>query len=192
MSGGVPMVRKRTHDYRMDFESRQHFAAAALMGGAFFLRAVYYFGLIRPETVGAWNLTLFLVLPMLVEVAFMVLLRGVRLNAPGIYGILGTVYCLLLILQSFQSGNVLRIVLSIIGYLVCAASLLTATGGLLSRGMASTALFLTVTVRFLAFDLSGYIFSFRIVSFIQEAAALCGLLSLCCLSLGLKEKASTK
>lgn len=186
------MVLKKTHDYRMDFEGRPHFAAAALMGGAFFLRTVYYFGFTRPETVGAWNLIMFLILPILIEAAFMVLLRGVRLNAPGVYGILGAVYCLLLILQSFQSGSVLRIVLSVIGYLICAAALLSATGGLLSRGMTVVVLFLTVTVRFLVFDLTGYIFSLRVVAFIQEAGTLCGLMSLCCLSSGLKEKTSTK
>ena len=186
------MALKKTHSYRMDFEGRPHFAAAALMGGAFFLRAVYYFGFTRPETVGAWNLILFLILPMLIEATFMVLLRGIRLNAPGVYGILGAAYCLLLILQSFQSGSIFRIVLSVIGYLICAATLLSATGGLLSRGMAVVALFLTFAVRFLAFDLVGYIFSLRVVAFIQEAGTLCGLISLCCLSSGLKEKSSSK
>lgn len=186
------MVLKKTHDYRMDFEGRHHFAAAALMGGAFFLRAVYYFGFTRPEAAGAWNLLLFLIAPMLIELSFMVLLRGVRLNAPGSYGILGAVYCLLLVLQSFRSGSVLRIILSVMAYLICAAVLLTATGGLMSKGMAVVALFVTLAVRFLFFDLSGYIFSFRVVAFIQEAAALCGICSLGCLSLGLKEKTNKK
>ena len=186
------MARKKIHDYRMDFDGRQHFAAAALMGVAFFLRAVYYFGFTRPETVGAWNLIIFLILPMLVEAAFMVLMRGIRYNAPGVYGILGAAYCLLFILQNFQSGSVVRIFLSVIAYLICGAALVTVTGGLLSRGVAVTALFATLAVRFLFFDLSGYIFSFRVIGFIQEAAALCGILSLGCLSFGLKEIASKK
>jgi uncharacterized MnhB-related membrane protein len=186
------MVWKKTHDYRMDFESRQHFAAPALMGVAFFLRAVYYFGFTRPETVGAWNLIIFLILPMLLEAAFMVLMRGMRYNAPGMYGILGAVYCLLLMLQSFQTGSVVRIILSVIAYLVCGAALVVVTGGLLSRGVAVTALFVTLAVRFLFFDLSGYVFSFRIVGFIREAAALCGILGLGLLSLGLKEKTTKK
>lgn len=186
------MVRKKAHNYRLDFDGTQHFAAAALMGVAFFLRAVYYFGFTRPETLGAWNLLIFLILPLLVEGSFMVLLKGIRYNAPGVYGILGAVYCLLLMLQSFQSGSVVRIIMSVIAYLICGAALVTVTGGMLSRGVAVTALFTTLAVRFLFFDLGGYIFSFRIVGFIQEAAALCGILSLGCLSLGLIEKTSKK
>lgn len=186
------MVRKKTHNYRMDFEGGLHFATAALMGVAFFLRAVYYFGFTRPEAVGAWNLIIFLILPMLLEGAFMVLMRGVRYNAPGGYGLLGAGYCLLLMIQSFQSGSIVRVILSVIAYLICGAALVAATGGLLSREVAATALFVTLAVRFLFFDLSGYIFSFRIVGFIQEAAALCGILSLGCLSLGLKEKGLKK
>lgn len=184
------MVRKKTHHYRMDFEGRRHFATAALMGCAFFLRAVYYFGFTRPETVGAWNLIIFLILPMLLEAAFMVLMRGVRYNAPGVYGIMGAAYCLLLLLQGFQSGTVVRIILSIIAYLACGVAVIAVTGGLLSRGVAVTALFLTLAVRFLFFDLSGYVFSFRVIAFIQEAAALCGILGLGMLCLGLKEKSS--
>ena len=186
------MVLKKTHDYRMDFEGRRHFAAAALMGGAFFLRAVYYFGFTRLETVGILNLLLFLILPMLLEAGLMVSMRAVRLNAPGIYGIMGGAYCLIMMLQSFQSGSALRIILAVIAYLTCAVALLAATGGLLSKGVTVAVLLLTLTVRFLVFDLSGYVFGFRIVAFIQEAAALCGILSLLCLSLGLKEKAPQK
>jgi len=184
------MVRKKTHNYRMDFDGRRHFWSAALMGCAFFLRAVYYFGFTRPETVGAWNLMIFLIAPMVLEAAFMVLMRGIRYNAPGVYGVMGAAYCLLLMLQSLQSGSVVRIILGIIAYLVCGAALIAATGSLLSKGVAVTALFMTLAVRFLFFDLSGYIFSLRIVAFIREAAALCGLLSLGALCLGLKEKTS--
>ena len=184
------MARKMTHDYRMDFEGRRHFWTTALMGCAFFLRAVYYFGFTRPETVGAWNLIIFLIAPMFIEAAFMVLMRGIRYNAPGVYGIMGAAYCLLLMLQSFQSGSVVQIILGVIAYLVCGAAVIAVTGGLLSKGVAVTALFSTLVVRFLCFDLSGYIFSFRIVTFIREASALCGILGLGMLCLGLKEKTS--
>lgn len=186
------MVLKKTHKYRMDFEGRPHFATAALMGGAFFLRAVYYFGFTRPEEAGAWNLLIFLILPMLLEAAFMVLLRGVKLNAPGVYGIMGAVYCLLLLLQSFQSGSIFRVLLAVLAYLICAVAFLAVMAGMLSKGVAVTALFATLGVRFLCFDLVGYIFSFRIIGFIREAAALCGILSLACLSLGLIEKTRKK
>lgn len=182
------MKRKTTYNYSMDFGGRSHFAAAAFMGGAFFLRAVYYFGFTRPETVGVWNLIIFLILPLLLEAAFMVMIRGLRLNMPGIYGIMGAVYCLLFLLQSFHSGSILRIVLAVIAYLACAAVVWGTGAGLLSKSLALAVLSVTLGVRFLVFDLSGYIFSLRIVAFILEAAALCGLIGLVCLCVGLTDR----
>lgn len=182
------MVWKKSHDYRMDFDGNRHFWAAALMGCAFFLRAVFYFGFTRPETVGVWNLLIFLVLPMALEGAFVVLLRGIRYNAPGIYGIMGAAYCLLLMMQSFQYGSVVRIIFAVIAYLMCGAAVIVVTGGLLSKGVAVSILFLTLAVRFLFFDLSGYVFSFRVIAFIREAAALSGISGLGALCLGMKEK----
>ena len=182
------MKRRISYNYSMDFNGRSHFATAALMGAAFFLRAVYYFGFTRPETVGAWNLIIFLILPLLLEAAFMVMIRGLRWNMPGIYGIMGAVYCLLLLLQSFSGGNVLRIILSVIAYLACAAALWGIGEGLLSKSLTVAVLSVTLAIRFLIFDLSGYIISLRVVAFIREAAALCGLLSLVCLCVGLTDK----
>lgn len=179
---------KKTYRYSMDFDGRAHFAAAAFMGGAFFLRIVYYLGFTRPEAVGVWNLIIFLILPVLLEAAFMVMIRGMRLNLPGVYGIMGAVYCLIFLLQSFQSGSVLRIILSVIAYLACAAVVLGTGAEMLSKSLAVAVLVVTFGVRFLVFDLSGYIFSLRIIAFIREAAALCGLIGLVCLNVGLAEK----
>lgn len=182
------MARKMTYKYRMDLDGKQHMAAAALMGGAFFLRAAYYFGFTRPEEAGVWNLLIFLILPMLLEGAFMVMLRGLRLNMPGTYGIMGAAYCVLLLLQSFQAGGLLRIILAVPAYLICAAALVGVGWGLLSKSLTVAVLLVTFAVRFLVFDLSGFVFSLRVIAFIREAAALCGILSLVCLALGLREK----
>ena len=179
---------KKTYRYSMDFDGRAHFAAAAFMGGAFFLRIVYYLGFTRPEAVGAWNLLIFLILPVLLEAAYMVMIRGLRMDLPGVYGIMGAAYCLLLLLQSFQSGNVLQIILSIIAYLACAAAVLGTGAGMLSKSLVVAVLVVTFCVRLLVFDLSGYILSFRLIAFIREAAALCGLLGLICLNVGLVDK----
>ena len=112
------MAKIKMHKYHMDPEGKYHVGTAALMGASFFLRAAYYFGFTRPESAGGWTLLVFLILPMLLEAAFMVMLRGVKLDLPGIYGIMGAAYCMLLILQSFQLGSVVRIILAIIGFVV--------------------------------------------------------------------------
>ena len=172
----------------MDFDGTGHFAAEALMGGAFFLRIVYYLGFTRPETAGVWNLLVFLILPLLVEAAFMVMIRGLRLNLPGTYGIMGAVYCMLFLLQCFDSGNVVRIVLSIIAYLACGAVVFGTGAGLLNKNLTVAVLLITFCVRFLIFDISGYILSLRVVAFILEAAGLCGILGVVCLNAGLLDK----
>ncbi len=172
--------------YQMNFDSNSHFAVAVLMGAAFFLRIAYYLGFSRPNEAGLWLVLTGLILPVLVEAAFMVLLRGVRLNAPGVYGILGMVYCGLLLLQTFQYADVVRTVLGILAYVICGGLLLGTVGGMLSKEIVVTATFLTIVVRFFVFDLGKYIFSLRLVAFMPEAASLCGLLALALFAYGLK------
>lgn len=181
------MARKWTYQYHMDLDSKAHQGAPAMMGCAFFLRAAYYFGFTRPEDAGVWNLLIFLILPMLIEAAFMVMIRGIRLDLPSIYGILGAAYCLLMVLQSFQSDSVLRIILGPIAYLSCAAALIGVGWNLLSKSLTVAVLLVVFTVRLLGFDL-GYLFSLRLIPFIREAAGLCGILGLSLLAMGLKDK----
>lgn len=186
------MKRKLTYKYHMDFNGKPHQAAAAFMGGAFFLRIAYHFGFTRPEEAGFVNLLLYLILPLLLEGAFMVMLRGLRVNLPGTYTIMGAAYCVILLLQSFQSGSLLRIVLSVVAYLACAAVLVGTGWGLLSKSLTTGIILVTLAVRLLVFDLSGYVFALRVIPFIREAAALCGIASLACLSGGLKDKKRKK
>lgn len=170
--------------YHIDPDSRGAMACAALMGVSFFLRAVYYFGFTRTETVGVWELLSFLILPMVVEALFMVFLRGVRLDMPLMYGVLGAVCCVLLILQAFQYGNVVRTILAIIAYVVCGGIFAAVTMGLLSKEIGVTLFFVTGGVRFL-FDLKPYVFSFHPVAFLPEAAGLCVVFALGALASGL-------
>lgn len=181
------MAKIKLHKFHMDLEGKYHVGTAALMGAAFFLRAAYYFGFTRPESAGVWNLLTFLILPMLLETAFMVMLRGIHLDLPGVYGIMGAVYCLLLILQSFQLGSVLRIVLAIFGFVICGGALVGVGWGVLSKSLGVTALLVTFGVRLLAFDLR-LLLRLRLIALIREAAGLCGILALAMLCAGLVEK----
>lgn len=174
--------------YHMDPDSRAHIASSAFMGGAFFLRVAYYFGFTRPESAGFWNLLIFLILPALLECGYMVMVRGLRLDLPGVYGIMGAIYFILMLLQSFQVGSVLRIILSIPAYLCCAAAIVGTGWGMLSKSLVNAVLVLTFVVRVLAFDLTGYILRFRVIPFIREAAALCGIIGMICFITGLKDK----
>ena len=181
------MAKIHIHKYRMDPEGKWHLGATAMMGVAFFLRAAYYFGFTRPENTGGFEMAMFLILPMVLELAFMVMIRGVKLNLPGVYGIMGAVFCAVLAVQGIMIGGVLRIILSIIGYLICGAALVGVGWGLLSKSLGVTALLLTFTVRLLAFDLK-LLTGLRLVAFMREAAGLCVILALAFLCAGLTER----
>lgn len=181
------MAKIKIHKYRMDADGKFHMATTSLMGLSFFLRAAYYFGFTRPENAGFFELLMVLILPMLMEIGFMVMIRGLKLNLPGIYGIMGAVLCALLLMQSFIVGGILRIILAIIGYLACGAALVGVGWGLLSKSLGVTVLAVTFAVRLLAFDLR-YLFSLRLVAFMRETAGLCVILALAFFCAGLYEK----
>ena len=64
------MAHKKLKHYRMDMEGKAIHIAMSILGLSFFLRTVYYFACVRIETVGAWELLSWLILPMLLEAAF--------------------------------------------------------------------------------------------------------------------------
>lgn len=181
------MAKIKLHKYRMEPDSKFHVATTALMGLSFFLRAAYYFGFTRPEEAGIFELLMMLILPMVLEIGFMVMLRGLKLNLPGIFGIMGAVFCALLMIQSFCVGGVLRIILAIVGYLACGAALVGVGWGILSKSLGVTVLGMTFAVRLLAFDLKDLL-GLHLVVFMREAAGLCAILALAFFCAGLLEK----
>lgn len=171
--------------YHMEPEGKGLGACACFMGLAFFLRVMFYFGFTRTESVGFGILLVMLVVPMVLEAVFMILLRGMKLDAPGLYGILVAVYCVLLIFQALQYDGLLRMILAIIGYLVCGGIFMAVTAGLLSRDISMMLFFVTAVVRLL-FVLRPYILAGRLIAFLPEAAGLCAVVAMGCLACGLK------
>lgn len=178
----------RIKRYHMDFEGKGLATASVLMGFAFFLRVVYYFGFTSTETVGISELVLFLILPLVLEAGLIALLRGVRLNMSLVYGILGAVYCAVLIAQSLQYGSILRMVLGIIAYVLCGGLLVVVSLGLLSKGIAVMMCVITAVVRLAVFDLKPYLLELNLVAFLPEAAAICVIFALGYMAMGLKEQ----
>lgn len=173
--------------YRMDLDGKQHNATVSLMGVSFFLRIVYYFGFTRTEELGFGTLLVFLILPALLELAFVVMIRGIRLDAAAIYSMLGAAYCLLLLVQSFWYGNLVRTILAVPAYLLCGAALMLVIMGLLNRGIAAAIFWLIIAVRFLVFMMVPYIFKLHLISMLPELAALCGLFALIYLMQGFRD-----
>lgn len=178
-------MKQTVRHYHMDMDGKAVSTGCVLLGIALFLRAVYYFGFSRTESVGFGTLLLGLILPLLLELALIVLLRGVKLDAAGLYGIIGAAYCVLLMVQCFQYGNVFRTVLGIIAYVLCGGLCFCAVAGLLSKEISVAAFFLTAVIRFL-FVLKPYILGLHLIAFLPEAAGLCAVCALGYLVLGLK------
>lgn len=163
-----------------------------LMGLAFYLQIVYHFGFTRLEQMGVGNMILMLILPGLLELAFVVMMRGIRYNNPMVYGAMGMAYCLILMIQSFSGGSVLRIVLAIIIYLACMGLIAVAVLKILNKWFAVGALLAAAAGRFFIFDLVPYVLKFKLIKMIPEAAAICALIALAIMFNHLEIKASRK
>ena len=166
--------------YRMDFESKWLRWSAACVGAAMFLRAFYYLGLQYLTAPGSlfWSLWL----PLGLGLVYTVLLRGIRLNAPGVYAILGALICIYLLIGVFGTGNVLRIILAVVAYGISGAALILCTGGYLPGRLPAAVCFAVVlAVRIFFFDLgrvSG-------TAWLTELADLGFIAALLCLPMGM-------
>ena len=174
----------RVKQYRMDYETKGPNQAAILIGFALFLRIIYYFGLCCIENEPLKQLVMFLILPGCLEIGTIVLLRGVRLKLPLVHGIMGALYCILLLVQSLQCDNLLVMIIFICAYLICGALLIIVSLGLLSRGIAVASCFVTAVARFL---LSGILGSRDLGTIFFEGCTMCVLCAWAYAALGMKE-----
>lgn len=172
---------KQYHRYQMDFSSRWVKWSGIFMGISVFALAVYYFFMADFLTVSVPVLLFRLWLPMLLGIAYIVLIRLIQWNAPGIYGILGAALCVACMIGDILSGGTARVLLAIFGFLICGGVLLICVGGYLpGRLPASVLLAVTVVLRILILDISG------ISGWVQESAVLCVMLALMCLPMTMK------
>ncbi len=166
--------------------------APMLMGFAFYLQIIYYFGFTRLEQMGFGKMLLMLILPALLTLAFIVLMRGIHYKNPVVYGAIGMAYCLLLLLQSLTSGSVLRIVLACIVYVACMVMMCMVVLKLLNKWFAVGALLAAAGGRFFIFDLVQHVFKLHFVAMILEASVICALLSLAIMFYYLEIKAAIR
>ena len=159
------------------------------MGLSFFLRVVYYFGLTNILTYNVGAIILNIILPLLLCAGYIVLLRAVKLNAPGIFAILGAAFCLMILIWNFSTGDVLRILLSVVFYLLAGLLLLGTAGGYLPGRLPSSAIFMVLLMsRFLFYGPAGSQIGYMIL----ELSVLCIPASLFCLTRSLKEGKNKK
>lgn len=168
----------QTVRFRVYFEGKGASSAAVMLGAAVFLRILYYFGFGYYSEAGAGGLILDVILPILLCGGAAVLLKGLRFGMLRVYGILASVYCILMTVWTFEPEGIFHFVLAVVWYLVTIGVIwATVEGYLASRVVMQLAFLLPVLYRFFLFDLGAYITSFRLVEFLPEESSLFGLLA---------------
>lgn len=177
------MQLKQYTRYQLDFTSKWTAACGVLMGMSFFLRIVYYFGLMSLRDVGIIELLTSAIIGILLCGGMVIYLSCLHRNAPGLYAMAGAVHCLMLMILSFTSGSAVQIIIACIWYLLAAGVLLITAGGYLpGRLLAAFMFFIPIFVRFFFYDLG----KLGLIAWFRELAVLSVLAALGCFAMGLK------
>ena len=138
--------------YEMFFSGKWANVCMGSIGISFFLRVLYYFGIVNLMDIGGGEIFFNLILPLFVFGVYIALFRVVKWNAPGIYAIVGCVICLMLMIWNFSSGDFLRIFLSVLFYIAASVLLLGTAGGYLpSKAIVSIVIGLILFFRVLLY-----------------------------------------
>ena len=183
------MKLKRYCRYLVDFNSKWVQACSGFMGLSFFACLVYYFAIVSIRDVGVAVLIFALLMGVLLCGGFVVCLACFRLNAPGLYAIFGAVQCFCILILNFGSGDVLRIILSVVWYAFAGAVLIGTAGGYLpGRLLAGVVFFLPVIVRVLFYGIG----EIPVLDWVRELAVLGCLAGNGCLAMGLHASNHTR
>lgn len=120
---------KQLMRYRIAFDGKCTYASTLSMGVAFFLQAIYYFVFADLPSCSTLEIALFLILPLSLEGAWFLLLRGFKVNAPGLLGMLAAALCLLQGVQNLFCGSVLQAVFFMVWFVLAAVVVIFVSGG---------------------------------------------------------------
>lgn len=154
--------------------------AAAWMGLSFFLRMVWYFGLMNFNDLPASEIVLRVVLPLLISVGFILMLKIKAFGLPMAAGGMAVAYAVnYFFCETMTLGGVLSGIL-----LLAAAGLILAAvlGYVPQRKWLIWAALTTAAFRLLFVDLFGYILplsELRLFAYIPMASNACGLIAIC-------------
>ncbi len=176
-------VRKRKTGF--DLAGKWADASVFCMAFSLFFRMVYYFGLTAFADHGFLEIVFAMLLPLALCISYVVLMHYLKWNAPGTYGLIGAALCILLILWSFSTGSLIRIVVSAAWYAIAAGVLLfVVSGSFHARGLCVMMLGAPIVVRFVVFDIGRLSLS----GWVLEASVLFMLAALMFLPMAMKRK----
>lgn len=175
------MKHKRLVQYTVDPTDKWAGICAALMGIGFFLQAIHYFAIQNFSDCSVGEVILCLILPLLSSGAWMLFLRLLPVHHGKIYGVLGALICLVLMLQGFYSGSVVRAVVGVIWYLAAGAALILVTFGYLPYKILIPPVFVLPVALRILIVLQAYVATEEYLKGMREYAGIAMLLSLACL-----------
>ncbi|MBQ7817198.1 MAG: hypothetical protein IJ388_00175 [Oscillospiraceae bacterium] len=170
--------------YVMNPDGKWTKASVLCMAGALFALAVYYFGLRGLISVGFLEAVFCLFLPLILMVGYIVLIHFMKWNAPGLFAIMGLLFCIFLFFGTFGSGNVLRIILGVVWYPLSALILVGSAGGYLTKKQPAVFVFpIAIFFRLIIFGLGN-----GLISFVNDISASLVLAALGCLMMSFEAK----
>ena len=182
------MKLKRCVNYQMDLGMPWLDISALMAGISFLLIVLRYYILDYSEEIQFGEKLFNLILPLLLLGVYMVTLRAFRLKSPAFFAAIASIYCLLAIIWSFDTGSVLRIVFAFVWYVITIGVLQVTVAGLLPLRWFSVAAFVVpVLYRFFIVDWKSYFEPLDLKGMIPDVTVLFGLLGFLFLSIGFKE-----
>ena len=182
------MIRKMMRRYRVYPGEETMINLSCVLGVALFVRIVYFFGFTRLEEAGFFAIAVGLVLPLLLETAFIVLLRGVRYHKSDVYLCLSTAMCLVLFLLCFRYVGILRAILGFVSYLACIAAIFAMLSNMLSEKIVKWIFFGVALGRLLIFNLFQNVLGLHLITFMFETAGILDIVAMGMLVGSLKKK----
>lgn len=132
---------KQYHRYRMNFQCKASYFSTVCVGASLFLLSLYYFLIRELSSITVAEAIFSLTVPMILSIGFIVLMRFVKLDAPGLFAIICTVMLLFLMIGLFSAGSVIRAILGCVWYALCALILIGTAGGYLPGKLPATLMF---------------------------------------------------
>lgn len=170
-------MQKQNYRCRIEFENRWIAPGALLAGIAFFLLMAYYFGVVNFTRCGFMEIVFSMFLPILLLIAYMVLLKGFRHPSVPLYSGIIMLHLLMLVIQVILEGGIFNIIFSVLFYLACiVVSFGVVHGYLAEPKMMSIAFFLAAGWRLL-FAVIPQIFKLKILACIPDLAGICALVA---------------
>ena len=169
---------KPTVVYKLRMDSKWLVWSAVMMGIAFFVQAFDFIGLRMMQGISIVQMIVCMILPMLLEAAWCVIIRGNRAEGAKICGIIGAALSILLCVQTILGGGIVLILIGCGSCLLAGAMLVLVTWGFIPyRHLGFLVLAAVVVIRVLLFGIIDYVATLNWTAILLELPIVCILAS---------------